>query len=90
MSQHTTNSKDADTERLKILADTYNESSLSILKNAGLAEGMSVLELGCSIGYLTTEIAKCVGEHGKVLAYDISPERRQEAQHYVENNNIEN
>lgn len=41
---------------------------------AGLiAEGMTVLEPGCGMGYFTLPIARMVGARGRVVAVDIQP-----------------
>jgi ubiquinone/menaquinone biosynthesis C-methylase UbiE len=39
--------------------------------NGQVREGMVVLELGCGTGYFTGEIARRVGETGKVIAADL-------------------
>jgi ubiquinone/menaquinone biosynthesis C-methylase UbiE len=39
-----------------------------------IREGMVVLDMGCGPGYFTLEIAKLVGESGKVIAADLQPE----------------
>ena len=50
-----------------------NQESLALLlARLGLAGGESVLEIGCRTGALTQPLAKAVGEHGRVVAVDIS------------------
>jgi ubiquinone/menaquinone biosynthesis C-methylase UbiE len=41
-----------------------------ILENH-VVKGMTVLDLGCGPGYFTIELAKLVGENGKVIAADL-------------------
>ena len=36
-----------------------------------IKEGMSVLDLGCGVGFFTVEIAKLTGSSGKVIAADL-------------------
>jgi len=36
-----------------------------------IKEGMTVLDIGCGVGFFTTEIAKIVGASGKVFAADL-------------------
>jgi ubiquinone/menaquinone biosynthesis C-methylase UbiE len=43
------------------------------LQAAGLAEGQTVLEVGCGPGHFTIPAAQIVGETGKVYALDINP-----------------
>ena len=50
-----------------------NQESLALLlARLGLRGGESVLEIGCRTGALTQPLAKAVGEHGRVVAVDIS------------------
>lgn len=80
MSEYIINGNDADIERLKILSDTYDDYTMSLLQSAGIKPGMRVLELGCGTGQLARKIAKyLVGMHGKVVAVDYSVERLIEA-----------
>ena len=36
-----------------------------------IKEGMTVLDIGCGSGFFSTEIAKMVGDSGKVIAVDL-------------------
>jgi SAM-dependent methyltransferase len=38
-----------------------------------LAEGMTVLEPGCGMGYFTLDVARIVGRRGRVVAVDVQP-----------------
>ena len=50
-----------------------NQESLALLMaRLGLGGGESVLEIGCGTGALTLPLAEAVGEHGRVVAVDIS------------------
>ena len=50
-----------------------NQESLALLlARLGIAGGESVLEIGCGTGALTLPLAEAVGEHGRVVAVDIS------------------
>jgi SAM-dependent methyltransferase len=48
------------------------ESTALLLGRLGLADGESVLEIGCGTGALTVPLATKVGERGQVVAVDIS------------------
>jgi len=48
------------------------ESIALLLAHLGLSGGESVLEIGCGTGALTLPLAAAVGEHGRVVAVDIS------------------
>jgi SAM-dependent methyltransferase len=50
-----------------------NQESIAMLVGRlALAGGESVLEIGCGTGALTVPVAAAVGEHGRVVAVDIS------------------
>ena len=50
-----------------------NQESLALLlARLGLTGGESVLEIGCGTGAATVPLAAAVGEHGRVVAVDIS------------------
>jgi SAM-dependent methyltransferase len=55
------------------LRERRNHESLALLLDRlRLAGGESVLEIGCGTGAVTLPLAKAVGEHGRVVAVDIS------------------
>ena len=76
-------------ERLKILNECYNPFSLKFLEDIDL-KGMTVLEVASGIGLLTCELAKLVGEEGRVIATDISPEQLKIARENAEKQNLNN
>jgi SAM-dependent methyltransferase len=50
-----------------------NQESLALLlARLGIAGGESVLEIGCGTGAATVPLATAVGEHGRLVAVDIS------------------
>jgi SAM-dependent methyltransferase len=48
------------------------ESTALLLARLGLTGGESVLEIGCGTGALTAPVAEAIGEHGRLVAVDIS------------------
>ncbi|MHC2070218.1 class I SAM-dependent methyltransferase [Bremerella sp. T1] len=50
------------------------EDCEKMLKNLGVEPGMTVCDMGCGNGFYSLQMAKLVGENGKVLAVDIQPE----------------
>ncbi|MDD5731844.1 MAG: methyltransferase domain-containing protein [Patescibacteria group bacterium] len=46
----------------------------TILETAGVSEGEMVADFGCGVGFFVMEIAKIVGNTGRVFAIDISRE----------------
>jgi SAM-dependent methyltransferase len=68
---------DNDTDRLKLLGQFYDPSSAAFLESAGVAEGDSIVDLGCGHGGVTDRIARRVGEAGAVYAVDASADQLQ-------------
>ena len=60
--------------RLETQAAFYEEISRRFLESAGLARGMSVLDIGCGAGDLSFVAADIVGPSGHVLGIDHAPE----------------
>jgi len=56
-----------DYERLRILNELYNPSTLSLLE---LKPNIRILTIGCGIGLLETELARQIGPDGSILATD--------------------
>ncbi|OHD05646.1 MAG: methyltransferase type 11 [Spirochaetes bacterium GWD1_27_9] len=55
-----------------------------------ISEGMTVLDLGCGPGFFTIEMAKLVGNSGKVIAADLQQEMLDKLKKKVENTNLSN
>ena len=62
-------------ERLDLVNDVFGPHSRRFLMNAGLREGISVLEVGCGSGNMTAFLAEQVGPAGRVVAVDASPQQ---------------
>lgn len=45
-----------------------------MLTNLGAKRGMTICDMGCGNGFYSIQMAKMIGEKGKVLAVDIQPE----------------
>lgn len=63
---------DDELHRLEKQAELFGEGTESILKAAGLKEGMRVLDVGCGVGDVSMLAARLVGPSGSVLAVDRS------------------
>lgn len=74
-----------DQERLTILNELHNPSSLALLN---IAPGMRVLTIGCGIGLLELEIAKQTSSEGFVLGTDISEEQLLIAEEHRKSRNV--
>ncbi|MBP9842331.1 MAG: class I SAM-dependent methyltransferase [Simkaniaceae bacterium] len=61
-----------DRERLIILNELYNPSTLSRLE---ITPGLRILTIGCGIALLELELAQQVGPQGSILATDISSDQ---------------
>lgn len=81
-----------DDERLSISNLIYGPASRQFLKDAGIKEGGSVLDVGCGTGNMTLWLAKQVGPNGRVVGLDISKEQLAIAKKKVDEvglNNVE-
>ena len=65
---------DRERRRLVLQASVINPFTSSFLRDAGIAKGMRVLDLGCGVGDVSLIAAQLVGEHGSVSGIDIDPE----------------
>jgi ubiquinone/menaquinone biosynthesis C-methylase UbiE len=60
-------------DRLAILANVMWPYTHPFLLNAGLAEGMKCLDVGCGNGEITRRISKIIGQEGYVTGIDFDP-----------------
>lgn len=65
---------DRERRRLALQAAVINPFTTRFLGDAGIANGMRVLDLGCGVGDVSLIAARLVGEHGSVTGVDIDPE----------------
>lgn len=61
-----------------------------ILREAGVRDGMTVLDFGCGPGGFTVAAAKLVGKQGRVYAFDIHPLALKYVQRAAAKENIQN
>lgn len=61
---------------------TWMQPPAKIL-NGQIKEGSIVMDFGCGTGYLTTTIAKQVGENGKVYAVELQAEMIKKLEQYL-------
>lgn len=73
-----------------ILDESYNPSTQKFLLDAGLTEGMKVLDVGCGAGVMTSWIASHVGKEGHVTAIDNSAKQLNVTQRRVEKDKLSN
>jgi len=58
-------------ERLRVLARVVRPTTVELLARAGVAPGMSCLDVGCGGGDVSAELARLVGPGGRVLGIDL-------------------
>jgi SAM-dependent methyltransferase len=68
----------------------FNPTTQTFLLEAGLNQGMTVLDIGCGSGVMTCWIAKQVGSQGRVIAIENDVNQLNAAKHYAEKQSIEN
>lgn len=61
-----------------------------MLKNLGVKPGMTVCDMGCGNGFYALQLARLVGDNGKVLAVDIQPEMLTLLRARAKNEGVEN
>src|SRR5262245_7588762 len=65
---------EAERERLKRQAALYQDITLRTFRQAGIAPGMRVLDIGCGVGDVSLVVRELVGETGEVLGIDRNPD----------------
>ncbi|MGD9593117.1 MAG: class I SAM-dependent methyltransferase, partial [Candidatus Berkiella sp.] len=76
--------------RLHVQNTILGKFSEDLLAKAGLAKGMTVIDLACGSGAMTSYLAHSVGPQGHVFAVDISEAQLAVAKKYVESENLRN
>jgi len=61
-----------------------------MLANLGVKRGMTICDMGCGNGFYTLQMAKMVGEQGKVYGVDIQPEMLTFLQQRAASENVTN
>jgi SAM-dependent methyltransferase len=81
---------EAGTYRLQILHQIHRSFTESWLREAGLAAGMHIADIGCGIGGITNWMAEQVGATGSVIGVDLSAEQIEQAQQNAASVNLKN
>lgn len=77
-------------ERLRILSRVMRPATLAVLKRAELQPGWNCLDVGCGGGDVTREIARIVGDQGRVVGCDIDAQQLDLARRETEEADIRN
>lgn len=62
---------DRERRRLALQGSILNPVTEQLLRRAGLASGMSVLDFGCGVGDVSMIAARLVGSGGRVTGLDL-------------------
>lgn len=62
---------DRERRRLALQASILNPFTEQLLRRAGIASGMRVLDLGCGVGDVSLIAGRLAGRHGQVIAIDM-------------------
>ena len=76
--------------RLRIQAAWYEPSTLRLFQQAGISDGMRVLDLGCGVGDVSFVARQLVGERGEVVGIDRSEVAVAEARRRAESAGLTN
>lgn len=71
--------------RLGLQHELYVKSSTQLLDEAGIKPGMKGLEIGCGSGAMTIELARMVGDTGRILSIDLSSEQIEATKAFTQN-----
>jgi 2-polyprenyl-3-methyl-5-hydroxy-6-metoxy-1,4-benzoquinol methylase len=76
--------------RLALQASILNPFTEQLLRRAGIAPGMGVLDLGCGVGEVSMIAARLVGRHGQVVGIDADESALMTAQEKAQQQGIGN
>jgi SAM-dependent methyltransferase len=79
-----------DSKRLRLLHDVYGSGTETLLRRAGLRDGLRVVEVGCGSGNIACWAAEQVAPGGSVVAIDVSAEQIEQARRQAANRNLRN
>jgi FkbM family methyltransferase len=80
--------KDNGVEHSLYYTGTYEMGTLNLLKRF-LQDGDTFVDVGANIGLMSLFVAKYVGEHGKLIAFEPHDQTRSIAHHNIEINGLE-
>src|SRR5262245_56338128 len=72
-------SEDPEIARLEYQAEFLDEPSRLLLRTAGIAPGMRVLDLGSGLGHVSRAVGALVGSDGEVVGVDADPRMIEQA-----------
>ena len=76
--------------RLNLLAEVMAPSTDALLGLAGVAAGMTCIDIGCGVGQVSRALAARVGPRGRVVGLDFDPVKLEEARRECGRVGVEN